>query len=189
MQVVGIDPDEKRLEFAKKKYNAANLEFLKGDGTNIPGREYDIVYSNSVLHWCKDKSLLFKHVADCLKKGGKFGFVTIIDFDAEHVFYSSKNLFSPEYYQHLASSAHVPSTEEVLHLISSNNFSMLSSQKKLLVMRFADIHELIEYHMRHANRFFDKTHFNIEAMIRCYGEGEFSFDMPMLTVIAEKKRD
>ena len=196
MQVVGIDPDKERLEFAKEKYHTTNLEFLKGDGTNIPGREYDMVYSNYVIQWCKDKGLVFKHVADCLKKGGHFGFVLpVVDSDAGDRFGfvtpdavpTPKNLISPECHQHLESTLHLQSTRKVLHLISNNDFSVMQFEKKCHTWMFADINELIKFYMMHTRGLFDNTHFNIGAMIKHYGENEIVLKLHCLIVIAEKK--
>ena len=72
--VVGIDPDEERLKVAREKHIASNLKYLSGIAENIPGTDYDLVFSNHVIHWCKDKDLVFKQVHKSLKKGGKFAF-------------------------------------------------------------------------------------------------------------------
>ena len=69
--VVGIDPDEERLKVAREKHTASNLKYLNGIAENIPGTDYDLVFSNHVIHWCKDKDLVFKQVHKSLKKGGE----------------------------------------------------------------------------------------------------------------------
>ena len=58
-KVVGIDPDTERLQLAKEKYSASNIEYLEGSAENIPGGDYGLVFSNHVLHWCNDKNLVF----------------------------------------------------------------------------------------------------------------------------------
>ena len=73
-KVVGVDPDKERVKFANKKYGTSNLEFLEGDSENFPENHYDIVYSNYVLQWVKDKDTTFKKVSQNMRPGGKFGF-------------------------------------------------------------------------------------------------------------------
>ena len=74
-QVVGMDPDTDRLQLAKEKYSAPNLTYQEGKAEDISGGNYDVVFSNFVLHWCEDKDIVFKQVMRSLKEGGKFGFV------------------------------------------------------------------------------------------------------------------
>ena len=140
-----------------------------------------------MLHWCKDKSLVFKHVADSLKRGGKFGFVIPVDFDDEAEFFTPADILNPGCYQSMVmNKPTIPSTEEVQQLISSNDFNTLSSEKKVVIWRFADVHELIEFYMTHYKGLSDKSHFNIDVMIKRYGEGEIAFEMNVLMVVAEK---
>ena len=70
-RVVAIDPDKDRLPVAKRKYQAGNLEFLQGSAEAIPGGDYDLIFSNHVLHWCKDRQAAFDNIAMSLKPGGR----------------------------------------------------------------------------------------------------------------------
>ena len=72
--VTGIDPQRERLLVAQRKYAAQNpnLQFLEGSSEEIPGGPYDLVYSNHVVHWIKDKQFAFKNVHENLKVGGIF---------------------------------------------------------------------------------------------------------------------
>ena len=78
-KVVAIDPDVERLSLAKKMYTADNLEYYEGKAEDIQGTDYDIVFSNHVIHWCMDKDLVFQQVSKSLKKGGKFAFTVILN--------------------------------------------------------------------------------------------------------------
>ncbi len=75
-KVVGVDPDVKRLELAGKKYPADNLVYMEGGIEKISETDYDLVFSNYVLHWIKDLDSVVKQAHQCLKKGGRFAFVT-----------------------------------------------------------------------------------------------------------------
>ena len=70
-QVVAIDLDTKRLTVASRKNTANNLSFVEGSAEVIPGRDYDLIFSNHVLHWCRDRSLIFSQISSSLKPGGR----------------------------------------------------------------------------------------------------------------------
>lgn len=72
---MAIDPDVSRLQVARISYRDSNLEFKEGAAENIPGAGgYDVIFSNHVLHWCRDKPKAFSEIGRCLKPGGNFGF-------------------------------------------------------------------------------------------------------------------
>ena len=75
--VVGVDPDEKRIAVAIKKYkHLVNLSFLVGKSVDFPFRNggYDLIVSNMVMHWVQyDKKVeTYKMVFNALKPGGLF---------------------------------------------------------------------------------------------------------------------
>ena len=57
--VTGCDPQENRIRVAVEKYSAIEgLKFIKSTGVEaLKGKEqaYDVIYSNSVLHWMSDE--------------------------------------------------------------------------------------------------------------------------------------
>ncbi len=65
-----MDPDHERIKVARNKYTASNLKYIEGgiEKMSKAERDYDIVFSNYVLHWIKDIDLITKQVAHCLKK-------------------------------------------------------------------------------------------------------------------------
>ena len=62
--VIGVDPDEERIKFAQQKYQGDlfgnRLQYLEGSSEDFPGGDYDIIFSNHVVHWIEDKSALFQ---------------------------------------------------------------------------------------------------------------------------------
>ena len=73
-KVVAVDPDGERLQLAAETYGMdSNIFFQKGSTDEIPEDQYDIVYTNYVMHWVKDKELAFMNVYKNLKPGGSFG--------------------------------------------------------------------------------------------------------------------
>ncbi len=186
LQVVGIDPDGERLLVAKNKYSLSNITYIERGGENIPEHDYDIVFSNSVLHWCADRDLVFEQVARSLKSGGKFGFVVPANIDVVAAMFTPAHLFSPECRQYLINHTHIPTTNELLNLIINNRFDLKLFKEHLREWRFADVHKYVEFHMTHLRGVFDKSNFNIEAMRQHYGKGEIVVKMPYITIIAER---
>jgi trans-aconitate 2-methyltransferase len=68
--VLGIDSSQGMIEFAcRTKKN--NLRFKLQDISSLDYEdEFDLVFSNAVLHWVKDHNRLLDNVYKCLKKGG-----------------------------------------------------------------------------------------------------------------------
>ena len=79
--VIGVDPDKERIKIAQQKYQGDHfgnrLQFLEGSSENFPEGNYDIIFSNHVVHWIEDKGALFKKVCENLSPGGRFAFVAV----------------------------------------------------------------------------------------------------------------
>ena len=74
-RVVAVDPDSYRVEVARESHREVkNLTFQEGSSASFPGmgsETYDIVFSNFVFHWIKDKEEAFKNMFRSLKPAGK----------------------------------------------------------------------------------------------------------------------
>ena len=74
-RVVAVDPDSHRVEVARESHREVkNLAFHEGSSASFPGmgsETYDIVFSNFVFHWIKDKEEAFKNMFWSLKPAGK----------------------------------------------------------------------------------------------------------------------
>ena len=186
LQVVGIDPDSERLQVACKKYSADNVCYFEGSGENIFGGDYDIVFSNSVLHWCKDKNLVFKNVAKSLKPGGTFGFVTPADFDFEKHLFTPAKMFSQECHRALVNNIFHATSETYLSVAAANSLKVTHFSKHLREWKFEDVSELVEFYMTHYKGQFGPEHFNVEAMEDHYGRDYVGFTIPYITVVAHK---
>ena len=73
-KVVAVDPDGERLKIAREKYPSSNCEYIQADDKTFPPGEYDIIFSNLVIHWINDKESVFKRVYANLHPGGLFVF-------------------------------------------------------------------------------------------------------------------
>ena len=75
-KVVAVDPDGERLKIARESYSASNIDYIQADDQTFPPGQYDVIFSNAVIHWIHDKETLFKRVYDNLCPGGCFAFNT-----------------------------------------------------------------------------------------------------------------
>ena len=74
-KVVAIDPDGERLKIASEKHSAPNIDYIQADDQTFPSGQYDVIFSNIVIHWISDKCY-FRRVYDNLTPGGFFAFTT-----------------------------------------------------------------------------------------------------------------
>ena len=180
-KVVAIDPDVERLSLAKNMYTADNLEYYEGKAEDIPGTDYDIVFSNYVLHWCMDKDLVFQQVSKSLKKGGKFVFTLILNSNM-----GSEKMFSREFFNSFLKRLPPYSTEEYLNIASAHDFEKTYLHEKEYSQDMQDVSSLIEFYKIHTRSDFDDTHFNTDAMREYYGEGKFARTAPSLHCVLTK---
>ena len=71
-KIVAVDPDRERLEIAREKYSSSNIEYIQADDQSFPAGEYNIIFSNLVIHWIDDKKAVFHRVYANLRPGGCF---------------------------------------------------------------------------------------------------------------------
>ena len=142
--VLAVDPDLERLKVAKETYgDIPNLKFVEGSTDDFPSEEqqFDIVFSNFVLHWVSDKEGALKRIYKCLKPGGKFGFVAAIkhgiyfdllfdlmDAERKRSIYEMFHHMPMEYYEATAINC---------------GFSILSKDRHIASIEFQDIDEAL----------------------------------------------
>jgi SAM-dependent methyltransferase len=72
--VVGIDPSEHMIEFARDHFvaNHPNLTFEVGDATRLAHRDaFGLVVSFNALHWVSDQAAALRCIRDALRPGGR----------------------------------------------------------------------------------------------------------------------
>ena len=57
-KVVAVDPDGERLKIAREKHSARNIEYIQADDKTFPSGQYDVIFSNIVIHWIRQKGSL-----------------------------------------------------------------------------------------------------------------------------------
>ena len=128
--VVGVDPDKERLLLAQQSYGEVkNLSFVEGNASHFPGigsESYDIIFSNHVIHWIRDKQEVFKNMFESLKGGGK---ITIQYVSHLHPF--AKNAFkvlNPETAEHICEFMYQCEERETIErLCTSAGFHIINS--------------------------------------------------------------
>ena len=82
-RVVAVDPDAERIKIAQEKYGGeTNVTFVVGSDAEFPGcrtETYDVIYSNFVFHWIRDKRRALKTIYESLKPGGTLVFCVPIE--------------------------------------------------------------------------------------------------------------
>ena len=73
-KVVAVDPDGERLKIARERYSACNIEYIQADDQTFPPGQYDLIFSNIVIHWIGDKEAVLKQAYKNLRPGGCFAF-------------------------------------------------------------------------------------------------------------------
>lgn len=72
--VVGIDNSDEMISLAKNKFPSIkypNLSFIKQDARSLSfSQEFDVVFSNAVLHWVLDHRPVLKGIYQALKLNG-----------------------------------------------------------------------------------------------------------------------
>ena len=73
--VIGVDNSAEMIELAQSRFHATeypNLSFQVVDALNLNfDHEFDVVFSNAVLHWVADHASVLRGVANALKPNGR----------------------------------------------------------------------------------------------------------------------
>ena len=185
LQVIGIDPNVQRLQVAREKYSAGNIIFKEGRAEDFHGSDFDVVFFNYVFHWCKEKDKVFEQVATSLKNGGKFGFVTPSNFIFLNLFCPVPEMISPECQQFIAEVMHIPTSEELHQLASSNGFVTSFTKERIQIWKFESVSKFVtEFLMIHFHKY-GIEHYNVKLMKEYYGE-EVVLKQPYTTDILTK---
>ncbi len=75
-KVIAIDPDDDRLKLAKAHLpnNITNITFIRARAEQlsaIKDQSINLIYSNYVIHWIPDKTLMLLEMARCLARNGR----------------------------------------------------------------------------------------------------------------------
>lgn len=72
-ETIALDIDKRTIEFARKKYNSANLKFVLGSALSLQWHnKFGVAISFQVIEHIEDVDLYLRQVRKVLKKGGIF---------------------------------------------------------------------------------------------------------------------
>ncbi len=71
-RIVGVDLSQEMIDFATRTFHRPNLSFDHADARSLNfENEFDIVFSNAVLHWVYDHEPILRGIHRSLKTGGR----------------------------------------------------------------------------------------------------------------------
>lgn len=143
-RVVGIDLSDAMIIKCKtdtERLGLKNITFsVRGLNDLTYEREFDIIYSNSVLHWLSDIVDACKRMFEALCPGGKIGLqFPILNINHPLVFLANetiRQLNLQRYYTEWEFPWYVPSKEEFKNVLISVGFENVSVMEKLTQYEF-----------------------------------------------------
>eukprot|EP00795_Rhopilema_esculentum_P015699 gene15699-6992_t len=145
--VTACDPQENRIRVAAEKYSGIEgLEFIKSTGVEaLKGKEqaYDIIYSNSVLHWMSDEefeeTMRLSFVA--MKSGG-FAAHNVVEAIPENIVKLVKHA-NDENLKRLYEIIKPISLERLIDVSAKVGFKIVDSGRIPTVTKFDDLKEYL----------------------------------------------
>ena len=130
-RVVGVDLDKERIQLAQQSHSQIhNLSFVEASVANFPGmgsKLYDIIFSNEVIHWIRDKEQVFKDFKEyeSVKVGGKIA-IQYVDHHSPFLVRACKEL-NPENEERINGMIHFEERVTIEQNSSSAGFDILNS--------------------------------------------------------------
>ena len=213
-RVIGIDIDPAMIEFAMTKLkdsNSSNAQVMQGDISEMKFHsEFDVVFSNAVLHWIPDHKKVFDLFSQSLKSEGQLlvqcgGYGNLArsleKFDQVKNSPRFRNYFKDQYgEQAWAKPWHFPRKEDVetllkatgftnIHIFLENKIANLGNKKNYsLYIRTIVLRPYLEYlHEEQLKKsFIDSIINEIEASMP---ELRWKLDYVRLNIFANKKNN
>ena len=121
--------------------------FLEANDATFPKDQYDLVFSNCVLHWIENKNAVMNRVYQNLKPGGQFAFCVLAH---PHTIIEQMNdLMGPEMKPHF----HWMSASQYKHLATVVGFKVTYSDAQKKPAHFENIEHLFQVYHGSTGRF------------------------------------
>ena len=184
-RVVGIDIDADRIAIAKNRYAADNIEHcVAGAGDNMPGEDYDLVFSNYVLHWVPNNEAVFGPIASKLTAGGRFAFI-VLDTITQKMIDDHLGWANDQFKQGFLCRLKGLSKNDVERLAKENNFDVEDLRTGTYALEFENVDEYIEGYLVHGG--LSKNMFDAEKIREFYGSSKVTMSLPTTVAILKKK--
>ena len=154
--VLGVDPDKERVALAQSSYSDfTNLRFIEGSHETFPAEQYDLIFSNIVFHWIKNKDVLFERAYKYLKSGGQFVFC--VPSNLASILYAVSHLMGPDEGAAILNSFSFATSDEYMQLAVDNGFAISYYGEKIMRNQWKDIDDLITWWTGVCHGAFDPT--------------------------------
>jgi len=187
-EVVAVDPDEARLALARKQYSRPNLVFIHANDATFPEGQYDLVFTNFVLHWVGNKAALLNKVYQNLKPGGQFA--SVFPEHQPAVFDCMVDLMGQEMAKEMNKDYHWILALEYNHLATAVGFNVTSCNVQNKTLYFTNVETLLKWFCVSTGGRFDPKKVNpatLEEFKWPYGDGPATIeDHHTVTVILSK---
>lgn len=148
--VLGIDASKNMITSAQKKHNIENVKFQLMDINEINFiNEFDVVYSNAVLHWIKDHNKLLANVKNSLRKDGVLLFNFAADGNCSYFMKVIKRAILEKKYQSYFSNFdwpwYMPTANEYKKILNQANFTETNAWSENVDKYFSNSEEMIQW--------------------------------------------
>jgi trans-aconitate 2-methyltransferase len=149
--VVGLDPSPKMLDKAQEVSSGmknVRLVQVPAQAMNFAD-EFDLVFSNSALHWVKEQEHAVSRVYHSLRKGGRIAFqMPVRNFCAE--FFDSigeaiTSLGYERFYEGWSAPWHFPANEEYASVLSHTGFRAVKVYSKEYHLCFGPLSDVVNW--------------------------------------------
>ena len=181
--VLAVDPNKSRLELAKKQYSKPNLVFLEANDATFPEDQYDLVFSNCVLHWIENKNAVLKRVYQNLKPGGQFAFCLLAH--PPKIIEQMNDMMGPEMKQCF----HWMSAPEYNQLATTAGFKVTYSDVQKKPAHFENIEHLFQVYYSSTEGQFNPEKIEpakLEAFKKLFGDRPVVLDHLQVIIILTK---
>ena len=172
-RVVGVDPDAERIKVAQEKYGGeTNVTFFVGSDAEFPGQRaetYDIIYSNIVFHWIKDKQEAFKAIYESLKPGGTL--VVAVPLRLSDTLQALLKATNKETAARIVSKVHYEPSSVYKSLCMDAGFKEMSLEETSFLCPFKRVEDLCEWYKASTHGEFDLRHVDAKTSFPTDDEG------------------
>jgi len=127
--VVGIDLSEEMIAYAQIQF--PNLQFMQMDAQKLSFvEEFDVVFSNAVLHWVRDHKAVIQGIYKALKPNGKMILQMGGKGNAKKVFTSLENVIEEyaEYFDGFSSPYTFYSDVQYLEILQNTGYKQFQAK-------------------------------------------------------------
>ena len=185
-QVVAIDPDIERIQIAKEKHSVTNVQYIVGDADHLPGDGYDVLFSNFVLHWVKDKEAVFQKAQAILNPGGRIALCASYQNVDQNIPFPPGDIVSQEFKDDTWKHLYLINLKDIDSFATSCGFEKEYHHTEIAEFDCKTLEGVLNFYMMHSpGKITDISHFNLEKM-RHFFKDNYVIQVPQVTVVYKK---